>query len=74
MEGNSRRLKLAYKSKKTEYLRCYLSGIDSISEPQVTKGGEVVACTTIFRYLGLVIQSNGEIDGDFTNHIRWGAM
>ena len=41
--------------KKTEYLRCDFSGTESISEPEVTIGGEVVACTTKFRYLESVI-------------------
>ena len=60
--------------KKTEYLRCHFSGTESISEPEVTIGGEVVACTTKFRYLGSVIHSNGEIDGDVTNRIQAGWL
>ena len=40
---------------KTEYLRCEFSGIEMIDEPKVTIGGEVVACTTKFKYLGSVI-------------------
>ena len=38
----------------------------------MTIRGEIVACTTKFRYLGSVIQSNGEINGDVTNHIQAG--
>ena len=60
--------------KKIEYLRCYFSGTESISEPKVTIGGEVVACTTKFRYLGSMIQSNREIDGDVTNRIQAGWL
>ena len=36
--------------------------------------GEVVACTFKFKYLGSVIQSNGEIDGDVTNRIQVGWL
>ena len=35
---------------------------------------EVVACMSKFRYMGSVIQSNGEIDGDVTNRIRAGWL
>ena len=59
---------------KTEYLRCNFSGTESIGEPEVTIGGEVVACTSKFKYLGSVIQSNGEIDGDVTNRIQAGWL
>ena len=40
----------------------------------MTIGGEVVACTSKFKYLGSVIQSNGEIDGDVTNRIQAGWL
>ena len=59
---------------KTEYLRCNFSGTESIGEPEVTIGGEVVACTSKFKYLGSVIQSNGEIDGDVINRIQAGWL
>ena len=57
---------------KIKYLRCNFSGTESIGESGVTIGGEVVACTSKFKYLGSVIQSNGEIDGDVTNRIQAG--
>ncbi|XP_057538107.1 uncharacterized protein LOC130815634 [Amaranthus tricolor] len=59
---------------KTEYLRYNFSGTESIGEPEVTIGGEVVACTSKFKYLRSVIQSNGEIYGDVTNHIQAGWL
>ena len=40
---------------KTEYLRCNFSGTKTIGESKVTIGGEVVSCTSKFKYLGLVI-------------------
>ena len=40
----------------------------------MTIGGEVVACMSKFKYLGSVIQSNGEIDADVTNRIQAGWL
>ena len=57
---------------KTEYLQCDFSGTEPVGEPEVTIGRDVVACTSMFKYLGYVIQSNGEIDGDVTHRIQAG--
>ena len=59
---------------KTEYMRCNFSGIESIGEPEVSIRGEAVACTSKFKYLGSVIQNNGEIEGDVTNRIQIGWL
>ena len=60
LEGKGLRIRRT----KIEYLRWDFSGTESIGEPEVTiLGGEVVACTSKFKYLGLLIQSNGEING-----------
>ena len=40
----------------------------------MTIEGEVVACTSKFKYLGSVIQSNVEIDGNVTNRIQVGWL
>ena len=40
----------------------------------MTIGGEVVACTSKFKNLGSMIQSNREIDGDVTNRIQAGWL
>ena len=40
----------------------------------MTIGGEVVACTSMFKYLGSVIQSNREIDRDVINRIQAGWL
>ena len=53
-------------------MRYNFNGTKPIDEPEVTIRGEVVAYKTKFRYLGLVIQSNREIDGDVTNRIQAG--
>ena len=54
---------------KTKYLRCNFCGTEPIGEPEVTIGGEVVACTSKFKYLRSVIQSKGEIDRVVTHRI-----
>ena len=59
---------------KTIYLRCDFSGTSLIGEPKVTIGEEVVASMTNFKYLGSIIQSNGEIDGDVTHRIQAGWL
>ena len=40
----------------------------------MTIGGGVVACTSKFKYLGSVIQSNWEIDGDIINRTQAGWL
>ncbi|XP_057530451.1 uncharacterized protein LOC130808910 [Amaranthus tricolor] len=59
---------------KTEYLRCNFSGTEWIGEPQVTIGGEVVACTSKFKYLGSVLQSDREIGVDVAHRIQAGLL
>ena len=59
---------------KTEHLRCNFSGTEPIGEPEVTIGGEVVACTSMFKYLGSIIQSNGKIDRHVTYRIQAGWL
>ena len=59
---------------KIEYLQCDFSGTESIGKPEVTIRREVVACTSKFKYLESVIQSNGEINGDVSNRIQAGLL
>ncbi|XP_057532853.1 uncharacterized protein LOC130810734 [Amaranthus tricolor] len=59
-------------SKLEEWRGRFGGGTESIEKLEVTIGGEVVACTFKFKYLGSMIQSNGEIDGDVTNRIQAG--
>ena len=40
----------------------------------MTIEGEVVACTSKFKYLGSVIQINGDFDGDLTHRIQVGWL
>ena len=55
---------------KTEYLRCNFSGNEQHDDPEVIIGEDVVANTKKFKYLGSVIQSNGEIDENVTHRYK----
>ena len=54
----------------TEYLQCDLSETLPIEELEVSIYEKVVSCTTKFKYLGLIIQSNREIDREVTHRIQ----
>ena len=47
---------------KIEYLRCDFSGTSLIGESEVSIGKEVVKSTIKYKYLGLIIQKDREID------------
>ena len=50
-------------------MRCEFSGVRSEDE-DVTLVGQVVPRRDIFRYLGSMLQSDGEIDEDVSHRIR----
>ena len=54
---------------KTEYMRCEFSGVRS-EDGNVTLTGQVVPRRDTFRYLGSMLQSDGEIDEDVSHRIR----
>ena len=58
---------------KTEYMRCEFSGVRS-DDGDVTLAGQVVPRKDTFRYLGSMLQSDGEIDEDVSHRIRAGWM
>ncbi|KAH0468862.1 hypothetical protein IEQ34_002094 [Dendrobium chrysotoxum] len=57
---------------KTEYMECNFSS-NRPSERIVTLGDQVINKSTRFRYLGSIVRSDGEIDGDIISRIqvRW---
>ena len=57
---------------KIEYLRCDFSGTSPVGEPEVSIGEEVVKSMTKYKYLGLIIQRNGEIDRDVNRRVHAG--
>jgi Reverse transcriptase (RNA-dependent DNA polymerase) len=54
---------------KTEYMRCQFSGENS-DDRDVSLDGRVVPMNDTFRYLGSMLQSEGEIDEDVNHRIR----
>ena len=59
---------------KIDYLRCNFSGDEQHDGPDVTIEEDVVASRTKFKYLGSIIQNDGEIDGDVTHCIQAGWL
>jgi hypothetical protein len=82
-EGVSRKLELwrqTLKSKgfrisrtKTEYMRCDF-GTTISEDGDVSLGGQVVPKEDTFRYLGSMLQKDGDIDEDVSNRIKAGWM
>ncbi|PKU81295.1 ataxia telangiectasia mutated family protein [Dendrobium catenatum] len=58
---------------KTEYMECNFSS-NRPSEGIVTLGDQVINKSTRFRYLGSIVQSDGEIDGDIISRIQVGWL
>jgi hypothetical protein len=56
---------------KTEYMRCQFSGKNS-DDGDVNFDGRVLSMNDTFRYLGSMLQSDGEIDEDVSHRIRAG--
>ncbi|KAJ4744373.1 Retrovirus-related Pol polyprotein from type-1 retrotransposable element R2 [Rhynchospora pubera] len=56
---------------KTEYMGCEFSGIRPV-DGDVCLDGQVVLTKDTFRYLGSMLQSDGEIDEDVSHRIRAG--
>jgi len=58
--------------KKTEYLRCNFSGLGGRETEKITLNGEIVQESDFFRYLGSIIQRDGEVDKDVAHRIKAG--
>ncbi|XP_065864081.1 uncharacterized protein [Euphorbia lathyris] len=57
---------------KTEYLECKFSGRRGREAGTITLDGRVVQASDCFRYLGSIIQTDGEVDGDVAHRIKAG--
>ena len=51
-----------------------LVGTTLVGEPEVSISEAVVKGTTRYKYLGLIIQRDGEIDGDVNHRIQAGWL
>ncbi|KAH0434466.1 hypothetical protein IEQ34_026824 [Dendrobium chrysotoxum] len=58
---------------KTEYMECNFSN-NRPSEGIVTLADQVINKSTRFRYIGSIVQSDGEIDGDIISRIQVGWL
>ena len=56
---------------KTEYLNCCFSGREDAGG-EVTLDGRAIPKVDKFKYLGSIIQQNGDIDEDINHRIRVG--
>jgi hypothetical protein len=54
---------------KTKYMMCQFSG-KNLDNGNVSLYGRVVPMNDVFRYLGSMLQSDGEIDEDVSHRIR----
>ncbi|XP_070002242.1 uncharacterized protein [Nicotiana sylvestris] len=59
---------------KTEYLECKFSGVTQEADGDVKLDTQVIFRRESFKYLGSIIQKDGEIDEDVTHRIRTGWM
>jgi hypothetical protein len=58
---------------KTEYMKCDFSAITQ-EEGDARLDGQVVPKKDTFRYLGLMLQKNGDIDEDVSHRIKVGWL
>ena len=57
---------------KTEYLECNFSGKEPEQEIAVRIRNEVITKSNVLKYLGSMIQADGEVDEDVNHRIRVG--
>ena len=55
-----------------EYLECNFNSKQSDPETVIRIGDQVITKSDAFKYLGSMIQSDGEVDEDVTHRIRVG--
>lgn len=53
-------------------MRCKFNKKRSVSNLEVKVGDHIIPQVTQFKYLGFVIQNDGEIEGDVNNRIQVG--
>ncbi|KAL6583047.1 hypothetical protein OROMI_005125 [Orobanche minor] len=65
-------LSLRVSRSKTEYLWCNFSGETIEEAVQIMIGDRIVSRTNKFKYLGSIIQKEGEVEDDVTHRIKAG--
>ena len=59
---------------KTEYMECKFSRRQNTPSIEVKVGDHIIPQVTKFKYLGSIIQNNGEIEGDVNHRIQAGWL
>jgi len=59
---------------KTEYMKCNFSGRRSRSTLEVKVGDHIIPQVTRFKYLGSLVQNDGEIEADVSHRIQAGWL
>ncbi|KAL5193749.1 LINE-1 retrotransposable element ORF2 protein [Glycine soja] len=59
---------------KSEYMECKFNKSSRVSNSEVKIGDHIIPQVTRFKYLGSVIQDDGEIEGDVNHRIQAGWM
>jgi len=59
---------------KTEYMECNFSGRRSRSTLEVKVGDHIIPQVTRFKYLGPIVQNDGEIEADVSRRIQAGGV
>ena len=57
---------------KTEYMECVFSGRRTDPEEVIRVGDQAISTSDALKYLGSIIQSDGEVDKDVTHRIKIG--
>ncbi|KAL5137126.1 hypothetical protein HKD37_10G027540 [Glycine soja] len=67
-------IKERWKASKSEYMECKFNKRRRVSNSEVKIGDHIIPQVTRFKYLGSVIQDDGEIEGDVNHRIQAGWM
>lgn len=59
---------------KTEYMECKFSGRQSATNMEVKVEDHTIPLVTKFKYLGSIMQNDGELEGDVNHRIQAGWM
>ena len=59
---------------KMEYMKCNFSGMRSRSTLEVKVGDHMIPQVTRFKYLGSIVQNDGEIEVDVSHRIQSGLL
>ena len=74
MEANLEARKFRLSRLKIEYMKCKFKKIRNNEQGVITLDDQQIPVTECFKYLGSIIQKDGEIDGDVNHMIKAGWL